>query len=253
MKNYILLIVVPLLSLFAFNSINKAPIGFQTYNENTIEAPKPIDHTLWNALLSKYVSKDGHVNYKGFKADEQRFQEYLEILKQDTPSSSWTKNEKLAYWINAYNAFTIQLILDNYPVKSIKDIKDPWDLEFIKIADKTYSLGDIEHKILRKMDEPRIHFAINCASYSCPNLLNEAYNAEDLNEQLNVAATQFVNDTSKNTISKDKVEVSKIFDWFSSDFKKQGSVVDFLNTYSTIKIDSKAKVKYRDYNWNLND
>ncbi len=233
-------------------TVSELHVNFQKYNVNTLEIPMSVDHTLWNTLLSKYVTKKGHVNYEGFKTDEDKLQDYLNVLKTHAPSESWTKNEKLAYWINAYNAFTVKLILDNYPVKSIKDIKNPWDQEFIVIANKTYSLGDIEHKILRKMDEPRIHFAINCASYSCPNLLNQAYIAETLEAQLDVAAHRFVNDTSKNTISKDAVEISKIFDWFSSDFKSYGSIIDFLNNYSTIKINKNAKVKYKDYNWNLN-
>jgi hypothetical protein len=103
------------------------------------------------------------------------------------------------------------------------------------------------------MNEPRIHFAINCASFSCPNLSNQAFTAENMEQQLDAAAKHFVNDTSKNSISKDSVEISKIFDWFSGDFKKQGTIIDFLNTYSTIKIDINAKVKYKSYNWNLNE
>jgi len=254
MKNHLLaLLLIPLLSFSNCSDTNKPKIGFETYDVNNIEATKSIDHTQWNTLLSIYVSKDGKVNYKGFKNDEKKLQHYLEILQKNTPSDSWAKNEKLAYWINAYNAFTVRLILDHYPVKSIKDIKDPWGKEFIAIADKTYSLEDIEHKILRKMNEPRIHFAINCASYSCPNLLNQAYNTENLEQQLDAAAKRFVNDASKNSISKDSVEISKIFDWFSGDFKKYGTIIDFLNTYSTVKIDRNAKVKYKSYNWNLNE
>ncbi|MBP1841296.1 DUF547 domain-containing protein [Formosa algae] len=253
MKNYLLFLFLIPTMVFS-NSNNTAYLyAVSEYLNESLEAwSQSVNHDVWDDLLQKHVSEHGHVNYEGFKTDEDKLQDYLNVLKTHAPSESWTKNEKLAYWINAYNAFTVKLILDNYPVKSIKDIKNPWDQEFIIIANKTYSLGDIEHKILRKMNEPRIHFAINCASYSCPNLLNVAYKADTLDNQLDVAARHFVNDTSKNTISKDAVEISKIFDWFSGDFKSYGSIIDFLNSYSTIKINANAKVKYKDYNWSLN-
>ena len=103
------------------------------------------------------------------------------------------------------------------------------------------------------MDEPRIHFAINCASFSCPKLINEAYTEANLEKQLATAAKSFINDTSKNTITANKVEISKIFDWFAGDFKQKGTVIDFLNQYSTLKINSKAKISYKEYNWTLNE
>ena len=103
------------------------------------------------------------------------------------------------------------------------------------------------------MDEPRIHFAINCASFSCPNLLNEAYTEAKLDQQLTASAKSFINDKTKNTITANKIDISKIFDWFSGDFKKKGTLIDFLNQYSTVKISSKAKVNYKEYNWSLNE
>ena len=145
------------------------------------------------------------------------------------------------------------MILDNYPVKSIKEIKDPWGQKFFSLGDKKYSLEEVEHEILRKMNEPRIHFAINCASFSCPNLLNEAYTEASLEKQLTTVAKSFINDKSKNTITANKVEISKIFDWFSGDFKNKGTVIGFLNQYSSIKINSNAKLGYKEYNWTLNE
>ncbi|QDO95476.1 DUF547 domain-containing protein [Formosa sediminum] len=230
---------------------NKHNDSLVHYNNN-LDLSRVVNHELWDALVSKYVSTEGNVDYKGFKTEENVLQAYLKILKDNAPTSTWTKEETLAYWINAYNAFTIQLILNNYPLNSILDIKDPWDIAFIEIADTMYSLGDIEHKILRKMNEPRIHFAINCASYSCPNLLNKAYRAASLETQLDVAATKFINDTSKNTLTKHTAEISKIFEWFAEDFQAYGSIINFLNMYSTTKIEKDATVSYKDYNWNLN-
>ena len=211
------------------------------------------DHNKWNALLQKNVSKDGTVNYKAFQKDGKELQSYLDELSARVPNRSWSRNAILAYWINTYNAFTVKLILDNMPIKSIKDINNPWGKKFIYLANKKYSLEEIEHEILRKMDEPRIHFAINCASFSCPNLLNSAYTETKLEQQLNTVAKSFINDKSKNSITANKIEISKIFDWFAGDFKKEGSVISFLNQYSSIKINPKAKLNYKDYNWSLND
>ena len=217
-----------------------------------------VSHEKWNTLLKKHVSaSSGMVNYEGFKTDRESLNSYLNLLKNNHPKSSWSKNQQMAYWINAYNAFTVDLILRNYPLKSINDIskggKKPWDIAFIKIGDKTYTLNDIEHKILRpKFQDPRIHFAVNCASISCPLLLNEAFTEQNLEEKLQQQAKRFINDKSRNKISSSSAQLSKIFEWFKGDFEKNGSIIDFLNKYSNTKITPKAKITYLNYNWNLN-
>ena len=213
----------------------------------------PTNHANWNSLLQKYVSKSGSVNYKGFKKDNNSLSAYLKELATMTPTKEWSKNATLAYWINAYNAYTVKLIVDNYPTKSIKDINDPWGKKFITLAGTKYSLEGIENEILRKMNEPRIHFAINCASVSCPNLLNEAYTEAKLEQQLKNVTKSFVNDKTKNSITASKIEVSKIFDWFAGDFKSKGGVIAFLNQYSNTKISDNAQVAFKEYNWNLNE
>ena len=211
-----------------------------------------IDHTLWSSFLQKHVTANGNVNYKSIKANEADLNTYLNQFVKISPQESWAKNETLAYWINAYNAFTIKLIIDNYPVNSIKDIKNPWDKKFIPVDGKMISLNFIEHSILRKMNEPRIHFAINCASVSCPKLLNKAYLPETLDSQLDVATTTFIS-SENNSIKQDKLALSKIFKWFAEDFKKEGSLIDFLNNYSKTKINSNPKIVYFGYNWDLNE
>lgn len=211
-------------------------------------------HEMFDNLLKKHVSNDGKVNYKGFKKDWLKLQTYIAYLGENMPVETWSKNEKLAYWINAYNAFTIDLILDSYPAKKgIKKIRKPWKQRRWKIDGKWYNLDEIEHDILRKMDEPRIHFAINCASFSCPPLLNEAFTAEKLEQQLTQVTKDFVTDTKRNTITKNNLEISKIFKWFSKDFEQEGSLIDFLNKYSTIKISNDADIDYKDYDWSLNE
>ena len=213
-----------------------------------------IDHSQWNELLQKHVSDQGNVNYKGFKADQVKFDAYLKMLSNNPPKDSWGKNETLAYWMNVYNAYTVKLILNNYPTQSIKDISRPWNERFIKIGEKWYTLNDVEHRIIRKMDEPRIHFALVCAAVSCPRLYNRAFTAEDLEADLELLTKGFLSDTSKNEFTEDTIKISKIFKWYGSDFKNDDSdLIVFFNQYSDIKISSKAKKSYKDYNWSLNE
>lgn len=227
---------------------------------------KPIKHEIWDDLLKKHVSDKGNVNYKGFIEDKETFNQYLDLLSNNHPNDEhWSKKEKLAYWINAYNAFTVKIVADNYPIKSIKKIggripfvNSVWDKKFIKIEGQSYDLNDLEHNILRTdyFNEPRIHFAINCASVSCPNLRNEAYVPEKVNDQLEHAAFLFINDPSKNKISPEHVEISKIFSWFQGDFTKSlgpAGVLAFISKYSESEINRTATVSHMDYDWNLNE
>ncbi|MCI5056154.1 MAG: DUF547 domain-containing protein [Flavobacteriales bacterium] len=218
---------------------------------------EPSMHSNWSDMLSKHVSPSGVVDYEGFKTDRERLLDYVKQISQ-TDVSKMTKDEELCFWINAYNALTVKLILDNYPVKSIKDIKQaddgPWDIKVTLIGGKKYSLNEIENEVIRKkFDEPRIHFAIVCASYSCPKLRNEAYFPSRLNEQLDQQTKAFVNDEKRNKLSENKAEISQIFDWFKGDFMKSGSVISFLNKYSKVKISPSATISYLDYDWTLNN
>jgi hypothetical protein len=218
-------------------------------------------HKTWNELLAKYVDDKGHVNYKGFIEEKEKFDGYLNALEKEAPKESWTKDEKLAYWINVYNAFTVKLIIDNYPVKSIKDIggnfykiNTAWDIKFINIEGEEYDLNNIEHGIIRKeFNEPRIHFAANCASASCPVLRNEAYVASKLDAQLTDQAKTFINDGIRNNITAEKAELSKLFKWYGGDFSKDQSVIEFINQFSETKIKETTSIDYLDYGWTLNE
>lgn len=224
---------------------------------------KAISHDMWTTLLKKYVSIDGKVDYKGFKQDKALFEMYLNLLSEHRPDpDKWTKEEQIAYWINAYNAFTIKLIIDHYPLESIKDItkvniplvSSPWTIKFFKIGGEDFDLDKIEHKILRKdFNEPRIHFAVNCASVSCPKLRNEAYSAEKLDEQLDSQAKHFLNESGKNELSKNELKLSKIFKWFTGDFTQDQTLIEFLNRYSEVEISEDAKIDYLEYSWELNE
>ena len=212
------------------------------------------DYKSYNKFLGNYVSEKGNVNYDKIKTNKSELDAIIKQFEKTQPNDQWSRDEKIAYFINAYNVYTLKIVTENYPLKSIKDIPSVWDKKFILSNKEKISLGDVEHKILRKMKEPRIHFAINCASFSCPNLLNEAYLPQTLDKQLEVAAKAFVNDKTKNTITASEIKISEIFNWFGGDFKtKKTSVIDFINKYSTSKINKETKVKYLEYNWSLNN
>jgi hypothetical protein len=224
---------------------------------------KPVTHEQWDALVKKHVGTDGFVHYKGFLQDSAALNRYLRLLESAHPNDkNWSRNEQMAYWINAYNAYTVQLILRNYPIQSIKDIKkgvafinSVWDLKFIKIQGFTYDLNNIEHNILRPVfKDARIHAAINCASYSCPRLLNEAYTAERLEAQLDGSMRSFVNDPLRNQITAEKAKVSEIFKWFRGDFERDaGSVRAYLNRYAAVKLSDQTDIGHLDYEWSLNE
>lgn len=224
-----------------------------THQAQITNSVESFNHDKWNMLLKKHVSNTGHVNYKQLKQNTDLLKSYISLLGENAPTDSWTREAKLAYWINAYNALTVDLIIRNYPLKSIKDVKDPWKQRSWKLGETWYSLNDIEHEILRKMSEPRIHFAIVCASVSCPKLLNKAYTTSNLEAQLTQVTKEFLADPLRNTISKINIKLSKIFSWFAKDFKHNGTLIDFLNLYTDTEISNNAKKSFKEYNWDLNE
>lgn len=222
-------------------------VGFQ------ISSAAVIKHDAWDKLLKQYVTSEGKVNYKGFQKSKSDLDAYLDYLGKNPVQDTWSKTEKMAYWINAYNAFTIKLIVNNYPTTSITKLNDgkPWDVKWIKLGDKTYSLNNIENDILRpQFKDARIHFAVNCAAKSCPPLLNRAWKADNLEKYLDQQTKAFINNPKFNKISTNDVNISKIFDWYKGDFE---NLIPFLNKYTAIKINANAAVKYADYNWDLNE
>jgi hypothetical protein len=215
---------------------------------------------IWNQLLKENVTESGKVNYQGFIDNKANFDTYLNSLS----TFPWdrvriSKEGAMAFWINAYNAFTIKLIIDNYPLGSITELNDgnqnPWDQEFILMSGKYISLNHIEHTILRTdFNDPRIHFAINCASVSCPKLMNKAFTADNLEELLEAGTTTYINNTKENSINPVKAEISQLFQWFAGDFNDaEGSVKAFINKYAKTKISERTNLEYKEYNWDLND
>ena len=212
---------------------------------------------VFNALLKTYVSKEGNVDYKGLRKNRALLDLYLKHLEKTVPGKKWSATKAKAFWINAYNAYTIKLILDSYPLKKITDIKrkgrNAWKIPFAVIGKKTYSLDYIEHKILRRWhDDPRIHVAINAASKSGPRFANYAFTTKNIETKLEALMKEFINDTTKNKIASGKIEVSKMFEWYQEDFTIKHSLVDYINKYSDIQVNDGAEVVYMEYNWDLN-
>ena len=213
--------------------------------------------SIFDSLLQKNVDKTGRVDYQSLKNNETLLDNYLAYIQNNEPTKNWSSNKKKAFWINTYNAYTIKIILNNYPLKSIRDIKidgkTAWKIPFVKVGQKRYTLDQIEHKILRKkFNDPRIHVGINCASVSCPRLWNFAFTEDNIASSLDNLMKVFINDTTRNKISKNNVALSEIFNWFSKDFIKNGTIINYLNTYAAIKISEKASIKYLTYDWSLN-
>jgi hypothetical protein len=229
-----------------------------------------IDHSAWNSLLNKYVDGQGMVNYRAWKAspsDTRLLEQYLLQLSTATLSSQTNQGVRLAFWINAYNAVTVHGILREYPTSSIRNHTaklfgyNIWkDLQLI-VGGKPYSLEQIEHEVLRKLGEPRIHFAIVCASIGCPRLLNEAYLPSKLDQQLTANAQAFFADPSKFRFDAQRqtVALSPILDWFADDFG--ASTAGLLQRIASwvpapakgLVSGGNTSVKYLDYDWNLND
>jgi Protein of unknown function, DUF547 len=252
----------------------------------TAQTATPFDHShaAWTALLKKHVrvvdgGKASQVRYAGMATDKAALKDYLSSLSAVSQASfdAFSKPQQMAFLINAYNAFTVDLILTRYPkLVSIKDLgsllQSPWKRKDVPLLGTQMSLDNIEHDTLRargRYDEPRVHFAVNCASIGCPALREEAFVPDRLDAQLEEQAQRFMADRSRNRFSaeRDKVEVSKIFDWFGEDFKlgHKGitSLNQFLGRYANQLADSPADrerlragsvaVGFLDYDWKLND
>lgn len=211
------------------------------------------DHSVWHKELQKYVDHQGQIDYARWQQHQDALDQYLSNKPSLMELSVWGQNVQLAYWINLYNASTIKLVLMHYPISSLKEIYagDPWSKAWIEIDSNVYSLNQIENEIIRKrFNDSRIHFALNCASRSCPKLLNEAYEPAKLDDQLHHAAISFINDEQFNQLTNAPVRLSQLFEWYASDFGED--IISYLNKYALTPIQPKTKIEYLAYDWKLN-
>lgn len=240
-------------------------------------------HTIWNQLLSQHVvwingGVASRVDYSGFQQDWAKLEKYLQSLSAVSPEAfhSWTRKQQLAFLINAYNAFTLSLILAHYPgIDSIKDLggpfgifSTPWSKSFFTLLGSQRMLDELEQRI-RSYHDPRIHFAINCASVGCPALRPEAYVASRLNAQLHDQMVRFLTDRSRNRYDSDAntLRVSHIFDWYRDDFSHGyhgiGSVKALFARFAELLADKpevqrriraqEVPIEFQPYDWSLND
>ncbi len=230
-----------------------------------------IDHTAWDRLLKKYVDGHGMVDYAAWKAsqaDRDALGKYLTELARGGPEAETAQSGKLAFWINAYNAVTVQGILQEYPTSSIRNHTakalgyNIWDDLLLRVGGKDYSLNHIEHKILRKLDEPRIHFAIVCASIGCPPLRNEAYTPGRIEIQLADNARTFFSRPKhfQADVSRRTAQVSPILKWFGEDFGPTPQagltrLIDYIADGAPRRMIAAGdfSVEYLDYDWDLNE
>lgn len=227
------------------------------------EAPPGRLHQPFDLLLQLYAKND-RFDYAAIHqtpADLQRLREYIRTLGKLDPSG-WERAHALAYWINLYNAATLMLVLDHYPVESIKDIgtlfSSPWKKEVVTVNGQKLTLDEIENAIIRKQfNDARIHFALNCASLGCPPLANRAYTGDQLETQLEAATGRVLSDANWVRITPKELQITRIFDWYEEDFvKAAGSVREFIVRYRPADrdkiLDKNRKIEYLDYSWQLN-
>jgi hypothetical protein len=221
-----------------------------------------VDHSIFAEMLDEYVN-NGQVNYDGFKQEESKLDRYLSTLEAVDPRDL-SSDEQFAYYANAYNAWTIKVILSKYPdIDSIKELgifnTGPWKKKIIRLNGQMRSLDNIEHDILRpQFRDPRVHFAVNCAAYSCPPLRSEPFVGSRLDAQLDEATRTFINNPDRNYLDGNTLYVSKIFKWFAEDFNHDP--ISFVQRYAEGSLKSElqarrtsVKVKYLPYDWSLNN
>ncbi len=258
----LLFILVPLAA-----SVHAADLSI-FHAEPPESSSRTFDHSEWSDILSKYISELNGLNYFRYgqvtEDDFERLEDYIEDL-ESVAVTELDADQQFAYWVNLYNALTVWVILEHYPVDSIRDIsfslltRGPWKEEFVSVQDVDLTLDNIEHDILRPVyEDNRIHYAVNCASIGCPNLQNVAFTAENLEEQLEKAAREYVNHPRGARIEDDELIVSSIYDWYREDFgDSEIGVIEHLLEYASGELAEELQefdeIDDYEYDWRLNE
>lgn len=263
-----LALLLPLVVLLA-GCLSKAPVR-PVEPAEAVSAPDSFDHSAFTIVLRDVVDERGFVDYAALVADPGPLNDYLRRLAATDPSSL-AADDRLAFWLNTYNAYTLKLIVDNYPVGSIREVvggvfvplvNSPFKVEFATVGGEVMTLDDVEHGTIREeFAEPRIHFALVCAARSCPQLRTEAYTGDRLDAQLDDQARRFLRNPAKNRVpaDEDAIELSKIFSWFKGDFggnddALQAFVAPYFDGDVRAKLEQGAySVDFLSYDWSLND
>lgn len=256
---YVLLMISMLFSTLSW-SAPKSELWVY-WNQSNEQNQSSISHHVWQDFLDSYLVKEGEntlVSYHSVSdLNKAQLNTYIKQLEQVNPLD-YSKNEQYAYWVNLYNAVTVDLILEAYPIKSITKLGGifsfgPWGDDVVKVNGKDLTLNDIEHRILRPIwQDARTHYAVNCASLGCPNLQQAAFTASNTDALLEQAATQFISSKKGVHQQGDQLILSSIYEWFSEDFGNKQSLTKHLEKYQNQPINLNQKVSY-EYDWSLNE
>lgn len=254
--------LLSLLSLSWSLSISAAPKSelWDFWNQSNEANTQEVSHQAWQQLLDRYLSQQGmHTlfDYANVEiSDREKLQTYINQLARLDPRTL-NKQQQYAYWINLYNALTVNIILEHYPVSSITKIGGwfrfgPWNLPLLEIASQKLTLNDIEHRILRPIwQDPRIHYVVNCASLGCPNLQSEAFTAQNIDRLLEKSTHEFINSEKGAKITKDQLILSSIYQWYADDFGSQAELMAHLSLYRPELTTYRGTIRY-EYDWRLN-
>lgn len=269
------LILTPLVVVLTLFPVNAAPIWVErnfvapnklideVFTRSNDQSTIVIDHSEWGRFLSKYArARDDGLNvvdYRGVSPeDAMALDVYIESLSA-IDVTTLNKDEQLAFWINMYNAVTVQLIIKSDPVDSIRDLNKPWDRPRVEVNGVSLTLNQIESGIIRPVyDDPRIHYAVNCASIGCPNLALMAYSGSTLDDMLDAGARNYINHPRGVSVKGRRVIASKIFGWYREDFGADvPAVLDHIRKYADddlkASLEGRTKISKYIYDWNLND
>jgi hypothetical protein len=248
------------IAFISFSCFSSPKSELWPYWNVSTNSTSTIDHSPWQAILDNYVVNKGEYTLFRYssvsKEDRASLQQYIDTLT-DLDPRQYSKSEQYAYWVNLYNAVTVEIILDNYPLKSITKLGGffsfgPWDKNVITVNDKDLTLNDIEHRILRPIwNDPRTHYAINCASLGCPNLQPQAFTASNSEQLLELSAKTFINSDKGAKINGNTLRLSSIYDWFAVDFGGEAKVLYHLTKYRPDLANFDGKITF-DYDWSLN-
>jgi hypothetical protein len=266
-----------LLSAFIISFCASAGLGapkpdlWARWETNDPKSTTVLDHTLWGTFLQKYLvtthpSRINRVRYRAVTPEDRRALDDYVAQLSSVRVASLNRAEQKAYWINLYNALTVRVILEHYPVKSIRDIRlggifssGPWDAKLVTVEGEKVSLNDIEHRILRPIwRDNRIHYAVNCAALGCPNLAPEPFNAVNTDRLLDEAARAYVNHPRGVSVADGRITASSIYDWYQVDFAaSEKGLVDHFRTFAAPPLATALagfSGSYRfQYDWSLNE
>lgn len=212
---------------------------------------EPLSYDGYAYILKEHVNVQGNVNYSKLKTNKEKLNSFVSYLSQYEPSKDWSVEKTKAYYLNTYNVNVLKLVTEKFPVNSVNDIKGIFSAKNVKVGEKMMSLDDMEKNLL-KLGGAKILFGICKATYSSPKLSNQVFTEANVDSRLDALGTNFINDRAKNQVRAESLKLNEIFKTYAKYFKKEGDLIEFLNSYAMLDIYEDAKISYMKFNWNLN-